>query len=321
MESKTKASLLLGLFLLVSFGSITSVMADTIDVTSGVVSTPVLGQSYNETRAVDVTVVSPQNLLISSITLSRVRIPVAGPSAIIGARIYDSNGSLLAAQNAQNVVGMLDYQSIQVPIEATLVTGQSYRISFVVTPGFNSSGDGVSPSQTPYFESSGNLRINSGWAIASDAYPTVPNSLFVHLTIEATRVNQTLNCVGFDPPMDNGPVSVKKNRVLPLKARLLRDGNSDIGILAPPVLQVTFSPVNAPPETVIDVSADAVPVGMGTDGNAFVFSDGEWQFNLKTMNYTNPGTYELKMVSGNTAEYLISPECKAQFVIKEENTR
>ena len=74
--------------------------------------------------------------------------------------------------------------------------------------------------------------------------------------------------------------------------------------------------MSAPPGTVVDVTDEAVSPGAGTAGNAFVFSNGTWQFNLKTTNYTVPGTYNLRMVSGNTAEYQISPECQAQFVIK-----
>ena len=44
--------------------------AYTINVASGTAGSPTINQSYNETRAVDVTVLSPVNLAVSSMTLS-----------------------------------------------------------------------------------------------------------------------------------------------------------------------------------------------------------------------------------------------------------
>ena len=37
----------------------------------------------------------------------------------------------------------------------------------------------------------------------------------------------------------------------------------------------------------IDVTAEALPAGLGTEGNQFGFTDEKkWQFNLNTKNYT-----------------------------------
>ena len=125
----------------------------------------------------------------------------------------------------------------------------------------------------------------------------------------------TLDCVGFEPPMNAGAVKVKKNRVLPFKAQLLDEDNQsidDIGIAAPPVIQVIFQDGILPAE---NVSSEALPAGAGTDGNQFEFLDGKWQFNLKTRNYNAAGTYTVTIESGDTDEYLFDPTCEGTFVI------
>ncbi|MBL7016885.1 MAG: hypothetical protein ISR84_04930 [Kiritimatiellales bacterium] len=123
---------------------------------------------------------------------------------------------------------------------------------------------------------------------------------------------------GFEPPMDNGPVTVKKNRVLPLKVKLLKNDGllaTDLDILSPPVLQVEFFGVDVADG--VDVSDQALPAGKGSDGNAFSYTDdGVWQFNLKTSNYTAPGTYYITVVSGDAADYVISGAAEASFTIK-----
>ncbi len=126
----------------------------------------------------------------------------------------------------------------------------------------------------------------------------------------------SVSCVGFESPMNGGPVKVKKNRALPHKAQLLDESESplnDLDIAAAPVIQVVYDNGVLPAE---DVSGDALSAGAGTDGNQFEFLDSKWQFNLKTRNYTGAGTYTTTMVSGDEAEYLIDPTCEATFVIK-----
>jgi parallel beta-helix repeat protein len=122
---------------------------------------------------------------------------------------------------------------------------------------------------------------------------------------------------GFEPPMSKGPVKVKKNRVLPLKAELLDvDGNplTDVEILAPPVLQVMFKSGTA--SDALDVTDDALSAGHGTEGNEFVFDGVKWFYNLKTKNYSSSGTYTVTMVSGDECEYIIDPFFTASFVIE-----
>jgi len=123
-------------------------------------------------------------------------------------------------------------------------------------------------------------------------------------------------CEGFETPMDIYPVTVKGNRALPLKAELFdADGypiaNTDID--AAPVLQVMFQPVTGGDP--IDVTGEALPAGLGTVGNQFVFTgDLKWHYNLKTRDYTAAGTYEISIVSGDETEYVIEPACVTSFV-------
>ncbi len=126
----------------------------------------------------------------------------------------------------------------------------------------------------------------------------------------------TYSCFGFYPPVHDEAVKVKKNRVIPFKAELLdEDGYLviDTDIAAPPVIQVLFQAIE---EDAVDVTDDAYPAGLGTDGNQFEFSGGKWQFNLKTKDHNAPGTYTVTMVSGDTDEYVIESTCEATFVIE-----
>ena len=126
---------------------------------------------------------------------------------------------------------------------------------------------------------------------------------------------QVLSCSGFDSPLDDGAVKVKKNRVLPFKARL-QDENlqyvDDSWLTAPPVIQVIFENGSMNAE---DVSDEALHAGAGTDGNQFEFINDQWQFNLKIKNYSASGTYDVQMVSGEESEYVIDPTCNGQFVV------
>jgi hypothetical protein len=134
----------------------------------------------------------------------------------------------------------------------------------------------------------------------------------------ASSMVETFSCVGFESPMDKGPVTAKKNRALPLKAQLFRDDGSlvtDADITAKPMLQVWCDPgTGADP---IDVTDQALSVGKGTEGNEFVFTEEEkWQLNLKTNNYTANGTYLIYISTGDPSGYLIDSGCVAIFVIK-----
>jgi len=124
------------------------------------------------------------------------------------------------------------------------------------------------------------------------------------------------SCVGFEAPVGSEPITVRKKRAIPLKAQLLdQDGmpvTSD-NIDAPPVVQILFSAQSGGDP--VDATGDALAVGLGTEGNQFVFEDERWRYNLKTTLFTAPGTYKIYMVSGD--QYHIAPTCEGTFVINE----
>ncbi len=164
----------------------------------------------------------------------------------------------------------------------------------------------VLPASIPYWIHFG----GSGSAPTSDAHYELVRLL------DSNPVVYT--CDGFFPPLANSPVKVKKNRTLPHKAELLHENGAiatDTDLPALPVIQVLYSSsINV---DAIDVTDEALAAGHGTDGNEFVFTeDMLWQFNLKTKNYTAPGTYTVTMESGDDSEYVIEPTCTVQFIIE-----
>lgn len=125
---------------------------------------------------------------------------------------------------------------------------------------------------------------------------------------------------GFDAPMNNGAVRVKKNRVLPLKTALRNSlGQYITSEQIPnafPVIQVLY--YGGGSGGAVDVTDQALAPGLGMEGNQFVYTtEGKWQFNLKTSNFTGKGTYTVTIVSGDVTKYSIDQSyTPAVFVIE-----
>lgn len=201
-----------------------------------------------------------------------------------------------------------------------------YHNEVLLTGGTVAGGDPFDRSNPFYFElGSGGLGVLRdipvifGDVVKLELVRQGPGSedyVGVNLNIVGTNIvgKPIISCVGFEPPMANYPVTVKKNRALPLKAELFdAEGSPVFGsdLIAPPILKVWQAP------EADDVSDDALPAGQGTEGNQFVFTDDfKWQFNLKTSNYSGPGTYTVIMESGDSSEYVIDPTCVTEFVVK-----
>ena len=126
-----------------------------------------------------------------------------------------------------------------------------------------------------------------------------------------------IECVGFEPPLDRGPVTPSPNRVLPFKAQLFDAAGypiTDADILSPPRIEVTSDPgvpgSPVPPE-------EELPPSAATEGNEFEFnpSTGRWVYHLRISDFSSSGTYTLTMESGDTEEYVVYPTCAATFVI------
>jgi uncharacterized delta-60 repeat protein len=150
-------------------------VAATINLDSGGSGSFTPGQTYNETRAADVTVLSPLNLQVTSMTLSGIN-----GSGLAKAVIYDANTQSLLA-SAQ---GTLSGGTITLAISATLLSGNEYRIGFY---GQLTSGTVFQPSSFPYVESSGLLRINSAWESVTDGFPANSNLEVPEVSLQVTQ--------------------------------------------------------------------------------------------------------------------------------------
>lgn len=124
-------------------------------------------------------------------------------------------------------------------------------------------------------------------------------------------------CDGFAWPFEVA-LSLQKrvNRAIPLKTGLLdSDGfpMTDLDISAPPVVDVSFSPVVG--GVTEDLTEQLVPLGQANTDNIFRFDPGtqSWVYNLGTTPYDAAGTYVVTMKSGDSTSYVIDPDCSGQF--------
>lgn len=168
-----------------------------------------------------------------------------------------------------------------------------------------------------------NMGTTDPWGIAitdsNQIYGTIRDEYDqLHLVRLDPVTIEVYSCIGFESPMNSGPVTVNKNRVLPLKAQLVDQNGlliTDSDISFPPLIQVVKALTGGEPP--IDVTNESLPAGLGTDGNQFVYTiDGKWHYNLMTKNFSGPGAYNVSLVSGIETEYQVNPSCTATFIIE-----
>jgi hypothetical protein len=163
------------------------------DVTTGTPGVPHNGQSFNETRTVEVTVLGQSNRIVESLELRG--LIISSPTATVGARIYDSaTQALIASANVTQTTGT-DI-TVNIPVSAVLTAGKKYRIGFYVEtqPIWLAKGDffkpdGFSGPNAPvsYIESSGAFRINAGCQTSGDTFPPTNSSTVAIKMIIHTR--------------------------------------------------------------------------------------------------------------------------------------
>jgi hypothetical protein len=151
------------------------------DVSAGGTGSIMDGQSFNETRAVDVTVIASSDRAVEKMVLGGLNL---GGPATVGARIYDATQVLVASADA-SVSTIGPDLTVEVPIAATLVSGRTYRIAFWVqtSPLWHGSGNFFIPTALPYAEPTGLFRIDAAYAYPDDVYPTNPNQAVPQMTI------------------------------------------------------------------------------------------------------------------------------------------
>lgn len=164
-----------------------------INLASGVSGTITgAAQSFNETRGVDVNVISPTDLPITSMTLHRF-FSGSGDTAYVGARIYNPSNGMLLASNMVSVYNIVN-GAVSVPISYTLVSGMSYRISFFCggpNPPTHNSAAEFQPSSLPYNEGSNLLEITHAYAYPADTFPVTTNIFvpIITLNLETSGIN------------------------------------------------------------------------------------------------------------------------------------
>ncbi len=163
-----------------------------IDLTAGTTGTLLAGQSFNETRAVDVKVVLAVGLQVQSMSLQEFNI-VTG-TGTVGARIYDSSTQALIAE-ADQTVGQGFNQNVTIPLSATLFSGKTYRVGFYIDTPTHDQGSGTMFDPDPpltgitlYTEPTGSLQIIEVYSITSDSFPTSVNRFMPLITFEANPV-------------------------------------------------------------------------------------------------------------------------------------
>ena len=165
-----------------------------INLASGVSGTITgVAQSFNETRGVDVNVISPVDLPITSMTLHRF-FSGTGDSAYVGARIYNPSNGMLLASNMVSVYNIVN-GAVSVPISYTLVSGMSYRISFFCggpNPPTHNSAAEFQPGSLPYNEGSNLLQIVHAYAYPADTFPSTTNIFvpIITLNLETSVINE-----------------------------------------------------------------------------------------------------------------------------------
>jgi hypothetical protein len=120
------------------------------------------------------------------------------------------------------------------------------------------------------------------------------------------------SCEGFKGPLAKGPVAIKNKRLSWLRATLRDEGGTRLrrnDLVAAPVLEVTF---DAATEAAAAAHAGHWP-GIGSDGTAFVAVGNQWHLLLTLKDLADPGSYTVRMVSGDPSEYRLDPTCEGVF--------
>lgn len=295
------------LFSLLIFSSLAMpglINAQEIDLTAGTTGTNFDNQSFNETRAIEVLVVSFDDLQVQSMTLRNFNI--VNGSGTVGARIYDDAGVLVASVDA--AVGQGFDQSVTIPITTALVSGSTYRIGFfiVTDPPWGGSGDFLDADPSgleidDYVEPTNSLQILQAWQIPSDSFPTNFNSFLPLMTVTVEDLLVPID-IDIKPGSDPNPVNPKSNGVIPVAVL----GSTDFDAMQVDFSTVTFGPdgaTSAHDGHVEDVNDDSIMDMMfhfKTQETGIVCGDTEATLTGETFDETQfTGTDTIKTVGCN----------------------
>lgn len=126
-----------------------------------------------------------------------------------------------------------------------------------------------------------------------------------------------LACTGPSSPFDKPLIlKNKSNPTIPVKI-VLKDSNgsvmTDLDITSPPRISVIFNSTELPSDS-IEVD-DVVSTGKANADNLFRFDllSEEWIYNLGTKQFPAPGTYTVKVLSGDETKYTFNGNCTQTF--------
>lgn len=194
-----------------------SARAASIDLTSGTPGTFPGGQSFNETRGIEITVLTATDQALSSMTLSG--LSVFAPGATVGARVYESSSMFLLAYGDVSVVTGTN-QSVTMPVDAILRPGQSYRVCFFVDSPGPVAGTMFDPNPAgsggiPYVVTGGALRVEGAFTDSLDVFPGSRNIFVPMIALDlcepTTQIDATSGTTG---TISSSPQSFNETRAL-----------------------------------------------------------------------------------------------------------
>lgn len=125
-------------------------------------------------------------------------------------------------------------------------------------------------------------------------------------------------CQGFAAPLEkqgSQPLQIKRGRTLPLKAALVDKGGKALdasAVKTPPKVQILFRPASGPE---VDRTR-AIEAGDFGKGRSFVYRESYWKFDLQSDALPETGTYRVRVLSGDEAEYRVDPSCELLVTVE-----
>ncbi len=191
-----------------------------------------------------------------------------------------------------------------------------WRINSLVASWGN--GQDVTPIVLPTSVNVGDMNY-ANWRISGNGAGTGGNTgefegVITSITLAS---NPPLNCVGYDTPFDNALfIKNKAKMVIPIKIALYDEDGfliTDQDVTAPPVINVKYSSASQG-DGVENIEIKEF-TGKSSEGNAFTFNPDtdQWEYQLGTKQFSEPGTYTVSVISGDGLEYTIDDECIQTF--------
>lgn len=125
-------------------------------------------------------------------------------------------------------------------------------------------------------------------------------------------------CQGFAAPLErqgSQPLRIQRGRTLPLKATLLEKSGKGLdatAIKTAPKVQILFRSASGK-------EADrtrAIEAGDFGKGRSFVYRESYWKFDLQSDALPETGTYRVRVLSGDEAEYRVDPSCELLVTVE-----